>query len=186
MRIPLSTLPAAVIAHYKLEEIAHNGQVNCEISGGMYGLPEAGAIANIALVKILVTNDFVEATHTDGLFTHKTRPITFCLIVDDFGVKYVGKEHADWLVSILSDHYELTTDWKADTFLGMHLEWDYENGTCDTSMPGYLDKALQVFNHPKPKKPQDQPYPAEKPQYGAKVQYNKEDTSTPMTGEETT
>jgi hypothetical protein len=25
---------------------------------------------------------------------HDTRPITFCIIVDDLGVKYVGKEHA--------------------------------------------------------------------------------------------
>jgi hypothetical protein len=28
---------------------------------------------------------------TPGLWTHKTRPILFSLVVDDFGVKYVGK-----------------------------------------------------------------------------------------------
>ncbi len=68
----------------------------------------------------------------------------------------------------------------------MHLEWDYKKGTCDVSMPGYIEKALKVFQHEKPKKPQDQPYPAETPHYGAKVQYTKEDHSAPMTQTETT
>ena len=34
------------------------------------------------------------------LLPHMThsRPFSFCLIVDDFGVKYIGKEHADHLI----------------------------------------------------------------------------------------
>ena len=30
----------------------------------------------------------------------KWRPIQFCLVVDDFGVEYVGKKHADHLATI--------------------------------------------------------------------------------------
>jgi len=32
-----------------------------------------------------------------GLWKHNTRPMQFTLVVDDFGVKYVGEEHANHL-----------------------------------------------------------------------------------------
>ncbi len=35
----------------------------------------------------------------------------FTLVVDDFGVKYVGKEHADHLVASLKMKYKLVEDW---------------------------------------------------------------------------
>ena len=34
-------------------------------------------------------------THTPGLWKHVTRPIALTLVVDNFGIKYVGKEHLD-------------------------------------------------------------------------------------------
>ncbi len=101
MRISLQDLPQTIIDEYKLEDIAVNGYAYIEISGGMYGLPEAGKMANRDLIKVLTAHDFKECEHTDGVFIHKTRPLSFCLIVDDFSVKYVGKEHAEWLSSIL-------------------------------------------------------------------------------------
>ena len=76
-------------------------------------------------------------THTSGLFTHETRPITFCL-VDDFGVKYVGKEHAEHLAKTLEKLYTITTDWKGELYCGLTLKWDYVNCTVDVSMPGYV------------------------------------------------
>ena len=44
---------------------------------------------------------YYEVPHTPGLFTNVTCPIQFTLVVDDFGVKYVGKEHADHLIKTL-------------------------------------------------------------------------------------
>ena len=41
--------------------------------------------------------------HTLGLFMHKTRPVWFTLVVDNFGVKYVGKENAKHLMSVLRE-----------------------------------------------------------------------------------
>jgi hypothetical protein len=37
------------------------------------------------------------ARHTPGMWLHKTRPIAFSLIVDDFVVKYGGQQHAHHL-----------------------------------------------------------------------------------------
>jgi hypothetical protein len=54
-------------------------------------------------------------------------------------------------------------------------------GTTPLSMPGYVEKALQRFTHPAPKRPQHAPYPWTQPNYGASIQYTEpEDTSPPL------
>jgi hypothetical protein len=50
MKIPLTAIPQAIIDQYNLEPLAHKSFVYVEISKGMYGLPQAGHIANNALV----------------------------------------------------------------------------------------------------------------------------------------
>ena len=49
--------------------------------------------------------------YTPGLWLHEWRPIQFSLVVDDFGVKYVGEENAKHLVNALVEHYEISQDW---------------------------------------------------------------------------
>jgi hypothetical protein len=97
------------------------------------------------------------ARHTPGLWLHKTRPISFTLVVDDFAVKYVGKHHAEHLRNALLRTYELTTDWTATVYSGMMLKWDYDTRTCDISMPGYVSNILSKFQHDSPKHPQHTP-----------------------------
>ncbi len=41
-----------------------------------------------------------ECKNTQGLWYHKTRNITFTLVVDDFGVKYVDKTDVKHLIII--------------------------------------------------------------------------------------
>ena len=182
MRIPVKQIPKKIFEQYNLEPLVHKGAVYVEIRKGMYGLPHAGKIANNKLCNILEANGYQQAPHTPGLFKHKTRPIAFCLIVDDFGVKYVGKEHAQHLIGVIeSAGYEATLDWEGKVFCGLHLQWDYENGTVDLSMPGYIEKALQRFEHPTPTRPEDAPHAWQAPQYGAKIQMTDEiDTSPPL------
>jgi hypothetical protein len=43
--------------------------------------------------------------------THDTRPITFLLVVDDFGIKFVGPEHAEHLKASIEEHYQISCDW---------------------------------------------------------------------------
>jgi endonuclease I len=73
---------------------------------------------------------------THGLWRHDTRPITFTLVVDDFRIKYVGKEHADHLLQALKQYYEVTEDWTGALYCGIKLEWNYDNKIVDLSMPG--------------------------------------------------
>jgi hypothetical protein len=102
---------------------------------------------------------------------NKTRPIYFSLVVDDFTVNYVGKQHADHLRNALLITYELTTDWAATLYSGMTLKWDYINRTCDISMPGYVSNVLSKFQHDAPKHPQHTQSRYVTPVYGAKTQH---------------
>lgn len=61
--------------------LIHNGTaLVVEIRKGMYGLPQAGIIANTRLIKHLATYGYVPVAHTVSLFKHILRPsITFGL-----------------------------------------------------------------------------------------------------------
>jgi hypothetical protein len=61
-------------------------------------------------------------------------------VVDDFGVKYEGREHAQHLYNTLQLKYTVTADWNGNKFLGMQLDWNYEAGHMDVSMPNYQFK----------------------------------------------
>ena len=110
LRIAVELIPQEFMDEYNLHIKVKNGYVYCEIVRGMYGLPQAGILANQLLKKRLKVHDYFEAPHTPGLFTHKTRPIWFTLTVDDFGVKYIGKEHAEHLMTVLKQHYKMDKD----------------------------------------------------------------------------
>jgi hypothetical protein len=117
----------------------------------MYGLKQAGLLVNQLLQTRLAPFGYYPARHTPGLWLHKTRPISFTLIVDDFAVKYVGKQHAEHLRNALLRTYELTTDWTAMVYSGMTLTWDYNERTCDIYMHGYVSNVLSKFQHDSPK-----------------------------------
>jgi hypothetical protein len=74
----------------------------------MYGLPQAGRLTNNLLIKRLAPHGYRLCQHTHGLWQHNTKPVTFTLVVGDFGIKYIGKENADHLLNALKETYEVT------------------------------------------------------------------------------
>jgi hypothetical protein len=105
MKMLLSQFPEEIVQKYNLNTLAVGGWVS------PFG--------------------YYPSRHTPGIWLHKTRPISFSLVVDDFAVKYVGKQHDDHLRNALLKTYELTTDWVGKVYSGMTLKWDYKNRTCD-------------------------------------------------------
>jgi hypothetical protein len=99
---------------------------------------------------------------------HKTRPIAFSIIVDDFVVKYVGKDNAEHLRNALRHSYELTTDWGGTVYFGMNSKWDYQKRTCNISVPDHVANVLSKFQHDNPKHPQHTASRYVTPVYGAK------------------
>ncbi len=147
----------------------------------MYGLPQAGIIAQQLLEERLKKHGYCQSQTTPGLWKHNTRPISFSLVVDDFRVKYVGEENAHHLLNTVRQYYKCSCDWEGERYCGLTIKWDYNRRKVHLSMPGYLPTALTRFKHPIPSTPQDQPYPHIKPNYGAKTQHTAaEDTSPPL------
>ena len=55
----------------------------------MHGLKQSGRIAHDELVKYLLPYGYKPPKRTPSLWKHDTKPISFILCVDDFGIKYV-------------------------------------------------------------------------------------------------
>jgi hypothetical protein len=168
MKMLLSRFPEKIIQKYSLNALAVDGWVYIEIRKCMYGLKQEGLLANQLLQTRLSPFGYYLARHTPGLWLHKTRPTSFTLVVDNFAVTYVGKQHAEHLRNALLQTYELTTDWTATVYSGMTLKWDYKNRTCDISMPGYVSTPSRYVT----------------PVYGAKTQYATKDETPPLTAQQ--
>jgi len=135
--LSLCTVPDAIMDEYYLASLVINGHLYAEVRKGMYGLPEAGRLANDRLTKFLAPFGYAPVPITPGLWQHKTQNIAFTLVVDDFGVKYSDQRDAEHLMATLSQQYTASQDWEGTQYLGLTLEWDYENHTCDILMPVY-------------------------------------------------
>jgi hypothetical protein len=171
MKMLLSRFPEEIIQKYNLNALTVNSWVYIEIRKGMYGLKQAGLLASQLLQTRLAPFGYYPARHTPGIWLHKAWSISLTLVVDDFTVKYVGKQHAEHLRNALLQTYELTTDWTATVYSSMILKWDYNKRTCDISMPGYVSNVLSKFQHDSPKHPQHTPSWYVTPVYCAKTQY---------------
>jgi hypothetical protein len=133
MVINLASLPQETIEKYDLNKLAQDGKVYIEIQKGMYGLPQAGILANELLQRNLAKDGYRPTTHTHGLWTHDTCPISFSLVVDDFRAKYVGREHTEHLMTCIKKHYNISSDWNGTAYCG--LTW---TGTIKTAHSTYI------------------------------------------------
>jgi hypothetical protein len=180
MRLKFDLIPEEIVEKYNLRPLVEDGWVYVKIVLGMYGLPQSGILANKLLATRLAKAGYYQCQYTPGLWRHVWRPITFCLVVDDFGIKTVGLKHAKHLQHELEKYYECSMDWKGELFCGVHLDWDYKNRKVRLSMPNYARNALIKFGHRPPSKPQHAPYPAAPVQYGSKKQHVHTDNSPPL------
>jgi hypothetical protein len=122
MRIPFDLSPPWIAEQYDLANKIHNGHIYLEMRCAVWGLPQAGILANKLLKKCLAPHGYYECKQIPGLWKHTTRPISFTLVVDNFGVKYMRKEDIDHLIKAIKDKYELTKDWDGDLYCGIRLK----------------------------------------------------------------
>jgi hypothetical protein len=136
--------PDSIAAHSFLEPLFHNDAVYFQIRKCMYGLPQAGRLSQLQLISHLAKHGYNQSPNTPCLFQHATLDVTFCLVVDDFSVRYGKQPDADHLIATLrANDYELTIKETGDTYLGMNISFGPDH--VSLSMPGYIDKALQRF-----------------------------------------
>lgn len=145
LRIPVKFIPAWVLAKYNLEEYIFGGFILFCVTKGMYGLPQAGKLAQDRLCAHLAGFGYVQDTSVPCLFNHESNGITFTLVVDDFGVKYHSSVAAEHLIACIKILYKLKVDWTGSKYLGITIAFDSVERTVTLSMPGYVTKLLQRF-----------------------------------------
>ncbi len=149
---------------YNLIECAYNSYVYIKMQRAVWGLPQAGILANKCLWRKLALFGYTECVNMPGLWKHKTQPILFTLVTDNFGVKYVSKNDVDHLIASIETTYTLTEDWTGNSYCCITLKWDYVNRHVNISMPNCMKKKLQEYGliiptclhscpyHPEPRK----------------------------------
>jgi len=181
VKFKISMIPEAIIQHYGLRALAHNGYVYARIKKAWYGLKQSGKIAHDDLVTQLSKHGYHKSKYTEGLFIHESWPIAFTLVVGDFAIKYINKADVDHLLVCLREKYPVKVDWDAQQYIGINLNWDYPSGEVLLSMKDYVQQALKQFKHEPPKQVHYGPSKMEAIQYGAKVQYSHRIDDRPIT-----
>jgi hypothetical protein len=171
MHMPLALFPIWIQEQYNMKQLAYQGYVHLEMRHTVCGLPQTGILANKRLRCKLAPFRYYEHVNTPGLWYHESRPTSFTLVINNFGIKYVNKEDIDHLISSIKTTYTLTEDWTVILYCGIALDWDYTNYTINISMPGYNKRKLQEYNHVKSKTIQTYPYMPAPKQFGSEAQW---------------
>ncbi len=139
-------MPEDVIEHYKLRVIATQDKyVYCEFQQGMYGLPQAGIITQDILAKRLKEHGYSQSKTTLGLWKHEWQPIIFSFVVDNFGVKYIGKVHAQHLLQMVQKYCKCLLKEEGEQYCGLTIKWDYPGKKVHLSMPLYVKNVRISF-----------------------------------------
>ena len=83
MRMHISEIPQEIIDEYNLLPKVSDGYIYFCIKKAIYGLKQSGALAAKMQAKILNKEGYYQAKHTKGLWLHKTKDISFTLVLDD-------------------------------------------------------------------------------------------------------
>ena len=110
MHIPIDMIPQEFCNAYDLDTKSKNGLIYMEILHGMYGLSEAGILANKLLRALSAKFGHFKLPHTPVLWKHIYRPISFILVADNFCIRYVGEEHAEHLIKAVRSQYFFKVD----------------------------------------------------------------------------
>lgn len=163
MVIQRKQIPDAVIKRYNLGN-AQSFMVR--INGTIYGLPQAGLLAQEKLIVHLADHGFHQAANTPCLFRHTTRDLMFTLVVDDFLVKYQNLADYQFLCTILQQAYTITFSPIATKYLGFTITRDRDKRTLSLTMPGYVQRALDRFQFVAPTRKVHNPSIYVTPTYG--------------------
>ena len=178
-------IPEDIIDHYNLSQFISNGGILFRVDKCMYGLPQAAYLSNKRLVEHLATQGCLQDSNVPCLFAHLSNKVSFALIVDDFKIKYSSIDSFNHLVfSITSGGWKCKTALDGSKYVGLRLSWDYNANMLTTSMPHYVATRLARFAPGIALKSSPSPAAYVALNYGAKVQYETDNTSPPATPDE--
>jgi hypothetical protein len=84
----------------------------------------------------------------------------FCLVVDDFGVKYQRDADVHDLLEVLRLEDVVKDDWSGCSYVGFRIKHNRGEGTMNLSMLKYISDAAERFGVDTTKKKIDNPFGA--------------------------
>jgi hypothetical protein len=87
MQIPFTLFPPWIVEQYALKDKVLIRHIYDKMCHTVWGLPQAGILANKLLKKQLAPHRYFKCTQTPGLWKHETHLISFTLVMENFGVK---------------------------------------------------------------------------------------------------
>ena len=99
---------------HNLKAMEENCLVHVKIAKGMHDLPQAGKITNNLLQKRLKMAGCRPAQFAKGFWMHVWCPVTFAPLVDHFGIKIKGEQHASHSKKSPERHFDVTLCWKGE------------------------------------------------------------------------
>ena len=112
-----------------------------DIVKSCYGVGSSGLLSQIRLIAQLHAHDYIQ-TDTPCLFRHKTRDITFCLVVDDFAIQYNSLSDLQHFTDCLSELFHLKVYPECTSFLGFTVDYDRSRRTISLSYPSCIPDLL--------------------------------------------
>ena len=131
MKVHYNHFPQDIREQYNLKDkVSSDGYIYVKITKGMYGLKASALLAYSQLVKALKYFGYNPIPGTMGFWRHTTRPISVCLCVDDFCVKYQNKEDVTHLLTVLGSKYKHSINWSGANYCGLRIKWNYDKEIC--------------------------------------------------------
>ena len=116
-------VPQQFVDEINLASIISNGYLYLKVVKDMYGLPQAGILANKLLKTCPAPHGYIECAHMPGLWKHITKQTIFTLWVDNVGNCYTSMQDALHLTKTLQQWYKITIEWTGTKYCGLMLKW---------------------------------------------------------------
>lgn len=128
------------------EGFARGKQV-CKLNKAIYGLKQASRMWNEKFHKFITRIGFKRCASDYCLYTKFENGIRcyILLYVDDLLIVCDDLKKINVIKGLLAKEFEMMDIGRADTFLGMHIEHDRENGTIQLSQTQYLKSVVRKF-----------------------------------------
>ena len=180
LRVTRKQIPDETMIQFDLDQYVTKDVVYFQVNKGMYGLKQAGLLANDRIVEHLAKYDYIQSKYVPCLFVSKDKSTAFCLIVDDLLIK-ANNSNRERLYACLRVLYEITTDDTGSKYINIEMRRDRSAGTIACAMKGYMDKVITRFDNWAGTRSAKSPGIYQPPSYGIKQQFTApEDHSKPL------
>ena len=81
-------------------------------------------------------------------------------------MKVFNEQDKEHFLQSLRQYYNISVDHNGTNYLELTIDWNYQQGYIDISMPGYIKKLRDRLSHLDPPRPQYAPHRWTQPAYG--------------------